>query len=75
MPLLWRGSPRRVFDAALSRREQGPVARGFIPAGARSGPKAVNSIFLAHRVAWFWGLLRSPAGINPLATKGVFLPT
>ncbi|TNF84687.1 hypothetical protein FGE05_05615 [Pseudomonas sp. ICMP22404] len=31
------------------------MARGFIPAGARSGPKIL-------------GLLRSPAGMNPLAT-------
>ncbi|CAH0141653.1 hypothetical protein SRABI112_00462 [Pseudomonas mediterranea] len=36
------------------------VARGFIPAGARSGP-----IFL--------GLLRSPAGTNPLATKSILV--
>ncbi|AUM72045.1 hypothetical protein C0J56_26610 [Pseudomonas fluorescens] len=33
------------------------MARGFIPAGLRSSPKK--------------GLLRSPTGINPLATKDV----
>ena len=35
------------------------VARGFIPVGARSGP----SFDLKE------GLLRSPTGINPLATN------
>ena len=36
--------------------ELAPVARGFIPAGARSGPEKM-------------GPLRSPTGINPLATE------
>jgi hypothetical protein len=31
------------------------VARGFIPAGLRSSPKSVNSIFLKDRIGWFGG--------------------
>jgi hypothetical protein len=43
------------------------VARGFIPAGLRSGPQTSQ---LGVRKIEFTvlGLLRSPAGINPLAT-------
>ena len=41
-----------------------PVARGFIPVGSRSGPS-----FSSGKAG---GLLRSPAGINPLATRVFF---
>ncbi|AUM67479.1 hypothetical protein C0J56_00175 [Pseudomonas fluorescens] len=42
------------------------MARGFIPAGARSGPQEISAA-AAHQTK-SKGLLRSPAGINPLAT-------
>ncbi|SDB67239.1 hypothetical protein SAMN03159382_05909 [Pseudomonas sp. NFACC23-1] len=45
------------------------VARGFNPAGARSGP---HSNRLTHHRCQVLGLLRSPAGINPLATDKSF---
>ncbi|CAN1603100.1 protein of unknown function [Pseudomonas mediterranea] len=50
-----------------------PVARGFIPAGLRSGPKTclrgANWMGL-----YLLGPLRGPAGINPLATDFAFRP-
>jgi len=29
-----------------------PVARGFIPAGLRSSPNAINTIYLMYRGVW-----------------------
>ena len=63
-------SPARASQSACKpvARELA-VARGFIPAGSRSGPKPDNSVY-----PWIQGLRRSPAGrcdvsLNPLATK------
>jgi hypothetical protein len=41
-----------------------PVARGFIPDGLRSSPKTIHR----RPHAQVLRLLRSPSGINPLAT-------
>ena len=44
------------------------VARGFIPAGLSSSPKQGTE--WARKIEFTaLGLLRSPTGINPLATK------
>ncbi|AXA57132.1 hypothetical protein CEQ51_23650 [Pseudomonas thivervalensis] len=46
-----------------------PVARGFIPAGLRSSPKSKRLNQPGTPRYPVLGLLRSPAGINPLATR------
>ena len=47
------------------------VARGFIPDGPRSGP-SINYRGVSGTPHWVvLGLLRSPSGINPLATGDV----
>ena len=55
----------RVMNIFIEGKEI-PVARGFIPAGRVAAPCGVSGKTR--------GLLRSPAGINPLATMG-FQPT
>jgi hypothetical protein len=45
------------------------VARGFIPAGLRSSPKMSSSYLPDTPQCQALGLLRSPTGINPLATR------
>ncbi|CAN1602539.1 protein of unknown function [Pseudomonas mediterranea] len=44
------------------------MARGFIPAGLRSSPKTLRLGVSGSTRFNQTGLLRSPAGINPLAT-------
>ena len=44
------------------------VARGFIPAGSRSGPSKPTPDHTDTTRTQLRGLLRSPAGINPLGT-------
>ncbi|PWE38303.1 hypothetical protein C9I49_28000 [Pseudomonas prosekii] len=48
----------------------GDVEGGY-PVGLRSSPKPVIAFFLTHRASLL-GLLRSPTGVNPLATGAVF---
>ena len=51
------------------------VARGLLwrgdlsPLGCAAAPKPDTSVCQAERWRLFLGLLRSPAGINPLATN------
>jgi hypothetical protein len=45
------------------------VARGFIPARLRSSRKTGTRDLLVETGPQGLGLLRSPAGINPLATE------
>ncbi|CAN1600068.1 protein of unknown function [Pseudomonas mediterranea] len=55
----------------MSARSEGClhfVARGFIPARLRSSRSQIYAVFQKNLCAWLLGLLRSPAGINPLAT-------
>ena len=49
-------------------RSDTPVARGFIPVGQRSSPKICNPISPGIPSVLGLRLLRSRAGINPLAT-------
>ena len=47
------------------------VARGFIPAGLRSSPKSNDLDLTGTPSCLVGGPLRSPTGINPLATRPV----
>jgi hypothetical protein len=58
-----------LLESYAIKSEPSHLARGFIPAGLRSGPETWLGGDQMDRVAAFLGLLRSPAGINPLATK------
>jgi len=61
-----------LWLADLSVMQELPVARGFIPAGLRSSPKTCHHSFYRHTACEQLRLLRSRAGINPLATKILF---
>ena len=50
------------------------VARGFIPARLRSSRKPGTCDFPGETGSQVLGLLRSPTGINPLATGGLIAP-
>ncbi|AVU78437.1 hypothetical protein CRX69_25885 [Pseudomonas rhizophila] len=57
---------RAVFQHEPQRQRNLSVARGFIPVGPRSGPP---EFYLIKRGVEAVGALRTPAGINPLATS------
>ncbi|SFO19957.1 hypothetical protein SAMN03159304_02299 [Pseudomonas sp. NFACC24-1] len=75
-PRAGRGLFRDVFITLVGRCEgltpidswNTVVARGFIPVGLRSSPIARCLGVSGGMSSQFLGLLRSPAGINPLAT-------
>ena len=50
------------------------VARGFIPARLRSSRKTGTRDLPGETGSQGLGLLRSPTGINPLATGGLIAP-